>query len=571
MLRCLPLSGFLKNRRCASSLKRDKLQLKMLNFSSKHCQKKLQLLAAPLLSTVVIIGALLRFWNLGEWSFWKDEVFMVLDAQQFTLGNSPINPIPYLAVKLSIVLAGDSEWGSRLIPCMVGILSIPVIFGLGRTLFNGRVGLLAAALVALSSWHLFWTQNARCSYIWTFLFAALTAWLFYLSVERHSTLLTLGALLTCICLILSHLLAAFMVPALAVYAVLSRRSRLDSRKTRHRSHRDQEVSPTQSRLDSRKTSLNLLLFFAPFAIPVLALAHPKIHGYLFSGWGLNEWSRSPLYIVLTLVQGVSVPVAVAAFFGGVVGCGGCRDRGESPTGKNRDQEGAPTERNRDQEVSPTGISGQEGPRTVNDFFRGVAALSHRPTRFLVCYAGVPLLLFLIAAQFQNVAGYYLFWTTPAYFLLAAVACERLYTKLGSTFLSALLPCILMMNLAAHVYLYFNLENGGRPRWRETFDVIRTHQMPTDKMVISEPEMGTYYLPELEAIHISEILEDVEAFEKRWVSSEHRLWFVVDAGSFNVFDAKKKVREWIQQRGRIVHTFATFSRAKDRTIHLYLLE
>ena len=538
MLRCLQLSGFPKNRRCASPLKRDKLQLKMLKFSSKHCQKKLQLLVTSLLSTVVTIGALLRFWNLGEWSFWKDEVFMILDAQQFTLVNSPINPIPYLAVKLSIVLAGDNEWGSRLIPCMVGILSIPVIFGLGRTLFNERVGLLAAALVALSSWHLFWAQNARCSYIWTFLFAALTAWLFYLSVERHSTLLTLGALLTCICLILSHLLAAFMVPALAVYAVLSRRSRLDS----------------------RKNSLNLLLFFAPFAIPVLALAHPKIHGYLFSGWGLNEWSRSPLYIVLTLVQGVSVPVAVAAFFGGVVGCGGHQDRGESPTRKNRDRE-----------VSPTGTSGQEGPPTVTNFFTGVAALSHRPTRFLVCYAGVPLLLFLIAAQFQNVAGYYLFWTTPAYFLLAAVACERLYTKLGGTFLSALLPCILMMNLAAHVYLYFNLENGGRPKWRETFDVIRTHQMPTDKMVISEPEMGTYYLPELEAIHISEILEDAEAFEKRWVSSEHRLWFVVDVGSFNVFDTKEKVREWIQQRGRIVHTFPTFSRAKDRTIHLYLLE
>lgn len=495
MLRCLQLSGFPKITAAHRPSKGDKLQLKMLKFSSKHCQKKLQLLATPLLSTVVIIGALLRFWNLGEWSFWKDEVFMVLDAQQFTLVNSPINPIPYLAVKLSIVLAGDSEWGSRLIPCTVGILSIPVIFGLGRTLFNGRVGLLAAALVALSSWHLFWTQNARCSYIWTFLFAALTAWLFYLAVERHSTLLTLGALLTCICLILSHLLAAFMVPALAVYAVLSSRSRLDSRKNR----------------------LNLLLFFAPFAIPVLALAHPKIHGYLFSGWGLNEWSRSPLYIVLTLVQGVSIPVAVAAFF------------------------------------------------------TGVAALSHRPTRFLVCYAGVPLLLFLIAAQFQNVAGYYLFWTTPAYFLLAAVACERLYTKLGGTFLSALLPCILMMNLAAHAYLYFNLENGGRPKWRETFDVIRTHQMPTDKMVISEPEMGTYYLPELEAIHISEMLQDAEAFEKRWVSSEHRLWLVVDVGSFNVFDAKKKGREWIQQRGRIVHTFPTFSRAKDRTIHLYLLE
>ena len=473
----------------------DKLPIKMLKFSSKHCPKNLQSLTTPLLSTVVIIGAMLRFWNLGEWSFWKDEVFMVLDAKQFTLSNSPINPIPYLAVKLSIALAGDSEWGSRLIPCMVGILSIPVIFGLGKALFNWRVGFLASAFVALSGWHLFWAQNARCSYVWTFLFAALTAWLFYLSVERTSTLLTFGALLTCICLILSHLLAAFMVPALAVYAVLSLRSR-----------------PSH-----RKNWLNLLLFFGPFTIPILALAHPKIHGYLFSGWGLNEWSRSPLYIVLTLVQGVSIPVAIAAFFG------------------------------------------------------GVAAVSHRPTRFLVCYAGVPLLLFLIASQFQNVAGYYLFWTTPAYFLLAALACERLHTQLGYTLLGTLVPCLLMMNMAAHDYLYFYLENGGRPKWRQTFDVIRTQKIPTDKMVLSEPEMGTYYLPELETIHIGEMLDNVEAFEKRWVSNEHRLWFVVDVGSFNVFDAQEKVREWIQQRGHIVRTFPTFSRAKDRTIHLYLLE
>ncbi len=490
----------------------DKLIIKMLKFSSKHCQKDLQSVAAlwkctPLLSTVVIIGAMLRFWKLGEWSFWKDEVFMVLDAQQLTLDNSPINPIPYLAVKLSIILAGDSEWGSRLMPCIVGILSIPIIFGLGRTLFNWRVGLLAAAFVSFSSWHLFWAQNARCSYIWTFLFAALTAWLFYLSVKRNSMLLTFGALFTCICLILSHLLAVFMVPALAVYAVFCL---LDL----------QSGAPSRSRLenrDYRKMWLNLLIFFGPFAAPMLALVHPKIHGYLFSGWGLNEWSRSPLYIVLTLVQGVSIPIAVTAFFG------------------------------------------------------GIASPSKRPTRFLICYAGVPLLLFLIASQFQNVAGYYLFWTTPAYFILAAVACERLYAKLGRTLFGALVPCILLLNMAAQDYLYFNVENGGRPKWRETFDVIRTYKKPNDKVVLSEPEMGKYYLPELETIYIGSLIENAAGFEKQWISQKHRLWFVVDVGSFNVFDANKKVREWIRQRGRMVRTLPTFSRAKERTIYLYLLE
>ena len=74
------------------------------------------------LSVIVTFGAVLRFWNLGQWSFWIDEVFTVRDAQNLSLNSlqSIPNPIPYLAVKLSIALGGNSEWGSRFIPCIVG-------------------------------------------------------------------------------------------------------------------------------------------------------------------------------------------------------------------------------------------------------------------------------------------------------------------------------------------------------------------------------------------------------------------------------------------------------------------
>ena len=251
-----------------------------------------------MLLCIVGIGAFLRFWCLGQWSFWIDEVLTVLDAKEFSLTNSPINPIPYVAAKfsvfvsetLSFLIKGGDEWGSRLIFCIAGILSIPIVFSLGQTLYNRRVGLLAAAFVALSNWHLFWSQNAR-SYIFTFLFAALAAWFFYRSLENDSTLLTIGALLSCICLILSHLLAAAIVPALAVYAGLQL---LETR--------------------NRKRWINLLLFFLPFAVPILTLMHPEIRGYISSGWGHNEWGRSPLYIILTIVQGVSIPIANYCFF-----------------------------------------------------------------------------------------------------------------------------------------------------------------------------------------------------------------------------------------------------------------
>ena len=451
------------------------------------------------LSVVVLFGTALRFWNLGQWSFWIDEVFTVRDAQNLS-GNSwrviP-NPIPYFAVKLSISVAGSREWGSRLIPCLIGIASIPMVFGFGRTLFNWRIGLLSSTFVACSSWHLFWAQNARYP-VFTFFFGVLTAWLFYTSLERDSTLLTMGALVACLCLILSHTLAVVIVPALAAYAVICLLENAN-----------------------RKRWLNLLIFFLPFAMPVLALILPQVRGYLFSGWGRNVWQRSPLYIVLTLVQGVSIPVAVTTFF-------------------------AP-----------------------------IATRFNRTTLFLLCYAGIPLILFLIASQLQNVAGYYLFWTIPAYFILAGVTCERvreaIEMKSGRT-LGMLVPCVLLVTLLSQDYLYFKIENGGRPKWREAFEVIEAEKKPTDKVVLSEPEMGRYYLPELTPIYIGGLLEDSEAFEREWeTSGRERLWFLVDVASFNVFDADASVRTWIRQRGRIVKTLPAFSRAKDRTIHVYLLE
>ncbi len=473
----------------------------MLKFSSQNCLKNKHIL----LACIVCIGAFLRFWHLGTWSFWIDEVLTVLDAKEFSLSNSPINPIPYIAAKFSVLFGdklsflydGSREWNSRLIFCIAGIISIPIVFSLGKTLYNNRVGLFASAFVALSNWHLFWSQNAR-SYILTFLFGALAAWFFYRSLENDSTLLTIGALFFSICLILSHLLAAAIVPALAAYAILQL---LENR--------------------NRKRWINLIIFFLPFAIPILMLALPQVRAYISSGWGHNVWGRSPIYVILTIVQGVSIPIAVAAFFAVIVNW------------------------------------------------------HNRSTRFLICLAGVPLGLLLIASQLQNVAGYYLFWTTPAYFILAAVICQQVWDAIDAnkhTLFKAFLPVLLILVLLSQNYLYFRYENGGRPKWREAFDFVQLQMQPTDKVVLSEPRMGAFYLPEMEQVYVGELLDDAEGFEEKWKSTEmKRLWFIVDVASFNVFDADQTVRKWIRERGRMIETFPTFSRAKDRTIHVYLVK
>ena len=450
-----------------------------------------------------------------------DEVLTVLHAKELSIDSLGINPLPYLAVKLSLSTLGQDEWGARIIPCIVGMASIPLIFLMGRSLVNSRVGIFAAAFAALSNWHLYWSQNSR-GYIFTFLFGMLTAWSFYLAIQHDRPAMMFGSLFAAICLILSHTLSIFIIPALAGYAasfwLVSAFPRMHGLFVHAQAERD-SLSPSSqgnTRYPKGLRWRNLLIFFLPFTVPLFVLLLPDFRTWLFSGWGLNLWRRSPIYIIFTLVYGLSVPVAVTAF----------------------------------------------------------SSLLFKPiensVRFLACYAGIPLVLMLIASRFQNVAGYYLFFTSPAYFLLCAIACDRISrVESNSLVVRAVLPCVIIVTMLSQIYLYFRIENGGRPKWREVFSTIRSEMRDTDQVVLSLPEMGRHYLPELKPISIKEVMDKRTVLAEEWRLERARVWFVIDAGTFNVFDSGRELRQWIRHRGRIVETFPVSARAKDRTINLYL--
>ncbi len=485
------------------------------------CKVQLRFRSLYFLAPIVLVGAILRFWNLGTWGLWMDEVLTVLHAKQLSIESLGINPLPYLAVKLSLSIWGPDEWGARFFPCIVGIVSIPLIFLMGRSLVNSRVGIFAAAFVALSHWHLFWSQNSR-GYIFTFLFGMLTAWSFYLAIQHDRPVMVVGSLFSAICLILSHTLSIFIIPALAGYAasfwLVGMSPRTQGLFVHAQEERD-SLSPSSEDTTRHPKGLrwrNLLIFFLPFTVPLFVLLLPDFRNWLFSGWGLNLWQRSPIYIIFTLVYGLSVPVAVTA----------------------------------------------------------LSSLLFKPiensVRFLACYAGVPLVLMLIASRIQNVAGYYLFFTSPAYFLLCAIGCDRISrVKSLPMVIRAVLPGVIIVTMLSQNYLYFRIENGGRPKWREAFSAIRSEMRDTDQVVLSLPEMGRHYLPELKSIAIKEVMDKRTVLAKEWRSESARVWFVIDAGTFNVFDSGRELRQWIRHKGRIVEIFPVSARAKDRTINLYL--
>jgi Dolichyl-phosphate-mannose-protein mannosyltransferase len=177
------------------------------------CQPYIHLL---LLVGITFVAAILRFYRLGEWSFWYDEIFTLRSIRD-------LSGMPVFTQRLSFVLTyfvvktlGINEWSARLVPALIGILTIPILYFPIKNIFGTFVALLSSALLAVAPWHVYWSQNARF-YTALLLFYTLALIFLYLGFEKDRVLyLILGMLFFGLAL-RERLFAFFLVPVVAGY------------------------------------------------------------------------------------------------------------------------------------------------------------------------------------------------------------------------------------------------------------------------------------------------------------------------------------------------------------------
>jgi mannosyltransferase len=120
----------------------------------------------------ILIGALLGFAArlafLPSQSLWYDEAFSLAVARAdwpvfwaALLSDGVHPPGYYLLLRASLVLLGSSELALRFPSALAGTLAIALIYQLGRSLGNRRWGLVAALLLALNPFALWYAQEAR--------------------------------------------------------------------------------------------------------------------------------------------------------------------------------------------------------------------------------------------------------------------------------------------------------------------------------------------------------------------------------------------------------------------------
>ncbi|MCB9078702.1 MAG: glycosyltransferase family 39 protein [Anaerolineaceae bacterium] len=272
----------------------------------------------PALLTVILIALALRLTHLTYHSLWFDEAVSVYWAKQsvprilevgFTLVEDRLPPLYYLTLKGWSSLIGFSETGVRALSVLYGVLLVPVTAGLAAMLFNRRVALISAALVAVNPFLIWYSQEARM-YAPAVFFSTLAIWAFlkwlrqWLQpslptsfITHHLSFLILHSsffilfVLAAIAGLYHHLYAGFVLPGLGLWLIVAYPRRW------------------QLWLILAASGVIIALAFTPIALAIWRFSAEStpgdaLHGTLHRGWGLLQafilW-KAPLPHWLTLL------------------------------------------------------------------------------------------------------------------------------------------------------------------------------------------------------------------------------------------------------------------------------
>ena len=130
---------------------------------------------------IVLAGVALRVYHLDAQSFWYDEGNSARIAErslQLIIAGAAGDihpPLYYIVLHYWRALFGESEFALRMLSVLCGVGLVIFTYLLARRLFNPRVGLIAAALMACSPFAVYYSQEARM-YVMLALEAVVSTW-----------------------------------------------------------------------------------------------------------------------------------------------------------------------------------------------------------------------------------------------------------------------------------------------------------------------------------------------------------------------------------------------------------
>ncbi len=119
-------------------------------------------------------------------------------------------PFYFLLLHFWMLAAGEGEFALRFLSVLWGTLSVAVIYALGRGLLRARAALAAAAVIALSPFHVWYSQEVRGYSVLTVL-ALVGSYLFLKAMESDRVVHWAGFAIASVASLYTHLLSALLL------------------------------------------------------------------------------------------------------------------------------------------------------------------------------------------------------------------------------------------------------------------------------------------------------------------------------------------------------------------------
>lgn len=236
-----------------------------------------------LLVILATLACAIRLYRIGEWSFWSDEISTLRDARN--LRDVIGYPVGYFLIGLTVNAFGATEFAARILPALFGVAGVIALFLVGRRMFSERAGFLAALLLALSSFSIFYSQYARY-YTILGLLSMLGMWMAWEGIECNRKGWTAGGAAFMALACWTHWTAGLLIPALAAYALWS-----------YRGERPRGLNLP-----------NLAILFGPFILGGLAFSPHLLE--FFRNWGGGGFSLSRAALMVLKLADRMEPAAI---------------------------------------------------------------------------------------------------------------------------------------------------------------------------------------------------------------------------------------------------------------------
>lgn len=455
-----------------------------------------------LFGLILILGIILRFYDISSESYWIDEMSTVLESQQtvqqlLNSGRLDQPPAYYLPFHFWVRLFGTTELSTRSFSALVCIASIIIIFIIGKILFNKEVALLGAFFMTISEFQIYYSQVAR--FYSFFELTTLLSFLFFILAFRDKKISQfIFYVLFSILMVYSHTYGVFVLAGQNLFVLLQ------IKKYKH-------ILVTWI-----ICQLGILLAFIPYLYPLLfaegslggtinsnvgelpspSIKEPirSIYHFMFSARRDREWST---VIINYIVAGGFLLLAFAIYF--------------------------------------IKIGKSKMMIAINEsklMFEEVIKENHK-LLLLCCWLGCPIVLpYILSLLFFPIyKDYYTISAAPAFYLLFALILFNI-RKLVPLIIS--IGVLILMIVPSLGYYY---DSAIQEQWREVAKFIEENSKP-DEVIVIASNMGIgiqqksfdwYYQGQSPSCSLSSELidnKDITQALLQCISEKRRFWVII---------------------------------------------